>query len=471
MIRLVSGIAFILFSSLAAAAAYPPRVSPIERPYGVCAYYEGSANYCENNTAPLADAGVGLIREDFPWTSVEKERGVYTVTGKDTFLDSTERHGVWALIIFDYDNPLYPKITDNEPAFIEGFSNYAAAVARHLAGGGPPRGRRVIYEIWNEENGPWRVDPVPYVHLVAATARRVREVDPNALICSGGVAWVDRGYLQEIADAGIMEHVDFLGFHPYWRGLPENDLDQDIAWMRALIAAHNRTGRKIDVLSTECGYAVNPKEPLHYKDDLGRAVSLDQPHPVVQTEAMQAAYFARMMLAHIRNRVEGIVWFKQQDWQDDGWGLLRSDGSPRPAFEALRGLSRLLARNPKELLKPPFEVKASAPNVTCDSYWLAQARAPECGAGRRMLDGDRLVIALWTPTNAYVPRARPVDLTIASDRFGMPRMYDLLDPRHVGRLLRAQRVAGRLVIPNLAVGPMPVMLELRQNPRRSDGNG
>jgi hypothetical protein len=426
--------------AVAAAADYPPRISQIERPYGVCAYYEGSAEYCENNTAPLADAGIGLIREDFSWAGVEKEGGVYAVTGKDTFLDSTERPGVWALIIFDYDNPLYPKITENEAAFIEGFSSYAAAVARHL------RGRKVIYEIWNEENGPWRVDPGPYVRLVAATARKVREADPNALICSGGVAWVDRGYLQQIADAGVMDHIDFLGFHPYWRGLPENDLDADIAWMRSLIAAHNKTERKIDVLSTECGYAVNPKEPLQYKDELGRDVSLDHPHPVVQTEAMQAAYFARMMLAHIRNRVEGIVWFKQQDWQDDGWGLLRGDGSPRPAFEALRGLSALLKTNPKDLREPPFPVRPSDIGVTCDSY----------------LDGDRLVVALWTPTNAYIPRARPVDVSIASDDFGAPRIYDLLDPQHRGRPLRSQRATGELVIPNIGVGPMPVMLELQR---------
>lgn len=437
------GIAIVLVVlplAVAVAADYPPRISQIDRPYGVCAYYDGSAEYCENNTAPLADAGIGLIREDFSWASVEKERGVYAVTGKDTFLDSTERHGAWALMIFDYDNPLYPKITENEAAFIEGFSNYAAAVARHL------RGRKVVYEIWNEENGPWRVDPEPYVRLVAATARKVREADPAALICSGGVAWVDRGYLQEIADAGIMEHIDFLGFHPYWRGLPENDLDADIAWMRTLIAEHNRSVRSIDVLSTECGYAVNAKEPLRYKDDLNRDVSLDHPHPIVQTEAMQAAYFARMMLAHIRNRVEGIVWFKQQDWQDDGWGLLRGDGSPRPAFEALRGLGRLLTRNPKELAAPPFAVRVADTRVTCDSY----------------LDGDRLVIALWTPTNAYVPRTQPVDIVIESRDFHSPRLYDLLDPDHVGHLLRAQRGAEGLLITNVGVGPMPVMLELRR---------
>jgi hypothetical protein len=436
----ITAVAVLAFVNAAWAGGYPPLISDIERPYGVVAYYEGGAEYCENNTAPLAAAGIGLIREDFSWAAVEKEKGVYNVTGKDTFMDALQRHGVVALIIFDYDNPLYPKITENENAFVEAFSNYAAAVARHL------RGRTIIYEIWNEENGPWRVDPKAYVHLVAETARKVRAADPDAPICSGGVAWVDRGYLQEIADAGIMDHIDFLGFHPYWRGLPENELDEDIAWMRRLIAQHNPKGRAIDVLSTECGYAVNPKEPLHYKDDLGRDVSLDHPHPVVQTEAMQAAYLARMMLAHIRNRVEGIVWFKQQDWQDDGWGLLRGDGSPRPAFEALRGLSRLLTKNPKELREPAFAVTASGPGVTCDSY----------------VDGDRLAIALWTPTNAYVPRTQPVDVIIESRDFHMPRLYDLLDPDHVGRLLKAQRTAEGLLIPNIGVGPMPVVVELRR---------
>ena len=441
MIRIaIAVIAVSAFLSRASAGSYPPLISDIERPYGVVAYYEGSAEYCENNTAPLAAAGIGLIREDFSWASVEKEKGVYNVTGKDTFMDALQRHGVVALIIFDYDNPLYPKITENEDVFVDAFSDYAAAVARHL------RGRTVIYEIWNEENGPWRVDPKPYVHLVAETARKVREADPDAHICSGGVAWVDRGYLQEIADAGVMDHIDFLGFHPYWRGLPENELDEDIAWMRRLIAQHNPKGRVIDVLSTECGYAVNAKEPLHYKDDLGRDVSLDHPHPVVQTEAMQAVYFARMMLAHIRNRVEGIAWFKQQDWQDDGWGLLRGDGSPRPAFEALRGLSRLLTKNPKELREPAFAIKASGPGVTCDPY----------------IDGERLVIALWTPTNAYVPRTQPVDIIIESHDFQTPRLYDLLAPQHVGHLLKAERTANGLLIPNIGVGPMPVVVELRR---------
>lgn len=428
------------FAPGVAVGDYPPRINDIARPYGVCAYYEGSAEYCESNTARLARAGIGVVREDFPWTSVERERGVYEVTGKDRFLDSLERHGAWALLILDYDNPLYPKITEDEEAFVEAFGNYAAAVARHL------RGRQVIYEIWNEENGPWRIDPDAYVRLVAATARKVREADPGALICSGGVAWVDRGYLQEAARAGIMEHIDFLGFHPYWRGLPENQLDEDIAWMRRLVAEHNSAGRPVDVLSTECGYAVNPREPLRYTDDLGREVSLEQPHPTVQTEAMQAAYLARMMLAHLRNRVEAVVWFKQQDWQEDGWGLLRGDGSERPAFEALRGLSRLLDKNPKELRDPPFAVTVSVRGVTCDAY----------------LDGDRLIIALWTPTHAYLPRTEAVEVVVASDDFGAPRLYDLLDPEHRGQPLRSYLPGAEVVIPNIGVGPMPVLLELRR---------
>ncbi len=44
------------------------------------------------------------------------------------------------------------------------------------------------------------------------------------------------------------------------------------------------------------------------------------------------------------------------------------DEMHRPAFEALRGLSRLLTRNPKDLREPPFSVRASDDRVTCDAY-------------------------------------------------------------------------------------------------------
>src|SRR5687767_13147795 len=48
-----------------------------------------------------------IVRMDFFWGSIEKEKGVYDFSAYDRLMKSLDEHKVRALFILDYGNPLY----------------------------------------------------------------------------------------------------------------------------------------------------------------------------------------------------------------------------------------------------------------------------------------------------------------------------------------------------------------------------
>src|SRR5580704_11465637 len=93
----------------------------------------------------LAMAGFRWVRMDFDWASTEQQPGQYDFSAYDVLLANLEPHGIRALLILDYSNPLYdggfsPYDDEGRTAF----ANWAAAAARHFSG------RGVVWEIYNE---------------------------------------------------------------------------------------------------------------------------------------------------------------------------------------------------------------------------------------------------------------------------------------------------------------------------------
>src|SRR6188474_3526443 len=55
----------------------------------------------------LAEAGFKFVRMDLDWARTEPRRGVYDFAPYERLLDELDRHGIRALLILDYANPLY----------------------------------------------------------------------------------------------------------------------------------------------------------------------------------------------------------------------------------------------------------------------------------------------------------------------------------------------------------------------------
>ena len=182
-------------------------------PYGVNTFLEREVEDWkrEKTLQMMADAGIGWMKQLFPWTEIEPKRGRYwddkynqdSWEKYDRIVALAEKHGV--RVIARLDNvPEWARADGSNqqtpPTDVEDYANYVAAFVQHY------RGRVQYLQIWNEPNlkAEWggRLDPAGYARLLCRAYTRAKEVDPNVVILSAPLAQTleqgDRG-LDELA--------------------------------------------------------------------------------------------------------------------------------------------------------------------------------------------------------------------------------------------------------------------------------
>ncbi len=290
----------------------------------------------------IAAAGFRVVRMDFSWAATERQKGDYDWSAYDDLTAALEKRGLRAVYILDYSNGLYEgTVTSENPVTrrpqqdvaspqhrdsVAAFARWAAAAARHF------RGRRVLWEVWNEPNLTFwkpRPDAAQYATLCRATCRAVHEADPQATVVAPATSEVPTDFLDKLFAAGVLADLDAVSVHPYRPpDRPPETAAEDYRALRRLLAKYAPAGKKrLPVLSGEWGYSSYTKG--------------------VSPET-QAAYLARMQLANLLNGVPLSIWY---DWMDDGpdqkeaehnFGTVRQDLSPKPAYWAARTLTREL---------------------------------------------------------------------------------------------------------------------------------
>lgn len=287
--------------------------------------------------ARLAALGVRVVRLDFTWSLVERQRGRYDFAGYEPVINALSAGGIRPLCVLGYSNSLYETLPA-PPAMVIGphtdevrqaFARFAAAAAAHF------KGRGIIWEIWNEPDNVRFWSPVPspsgYMALVHATVPALRRADPGALLCGPGLAGfapqfpTSWAFLENCFSLGLPGLIDAISVHPYRRNEPES-VGTDFQRLHTLLARYaSRNKANMPLLCSEWGYS-------------GTWVTRDQ----------QAAYLTRLSLINIQNGLPISVWY---DWQDDGndprqqednFGLLTWNGQPKPAYAAAQTLVREL---------------------------------------------------------------------------------------------------------------------------------
>lgn len=224
-----------------------------------------------NPLEEMARSGFTLHRFMVDWESMEETKGTYDWGLQDALMKESERHGMRPVLFLAYGNPKYDKTSGPSPdngvhAVLtdegrEGFARWAGAVAARY------KGKRCIYEVWNEPNIKpfWPTpDPEAYVALVRAAAAAVRKADPKALIAGGALSPKDLGeefdlpFLTRCLELGMLEHVDIVSWHPYNLDSPEVVRGQ-IEELKGLIRKHAPKGKAVEPLCTEVGYSPPPE--------------------------------------------------------------------------------------------------------------------------------------------------------------------------------------------------------------------
>lgn len=397
---------------------------PAATPYGLVAF---SQNFVAGETLEertdsyrrLYRAGVRAIRLEINW-QVSEPKGAplhdYDFSWRDREVKAIRRAGLDVIGLLAYGHPDYSVLggVEDETPVAPGippfynlrseyfppddpmdFAGFARAAASYF-------GNEVIgWEIWNEQNGGWRFwppheDPAAYAELLCAAHQELKEVDRRTPVVFGGLFFpgVPPGIPGMSASqfvAAAYNHepelgrcYDAMAYHPYAYPFTAPEVEVPIRGsvlsaadqMRAVLKQHGDEDKPLWI--TEIGW------PTH---DVTYGVP----------EHKQAQYVARMQAASFAQGVPVLTWYTYGDFDDpsggasqEAWfGFFRTDGSPKPAFRALRTFHRHFRRS-------RFARDRSAELGLPEGELLSGGRGFALGFRRRDPNGRRTrITALW----------------------------------------------------------------------------
>ncbi|MEW5956457.1 MAG: cellulase family glycosylhydrolase [Chloroflexota bacterium] len=329
----------------AVAQAAPAVPTPPESTFGY------GVNIADLSLAYLVnDLGFKWAKGYVNWATVEPEPGELRWVDPDNVVKAFGDQQL-KILLRVHGSPAWTRPPgaplSHPPTNVADFAHFMTTLA------GRYKGRVAAYEIWNEPNlyyewGNLPPDPARYTQMLKAAYTAVKQVDPEALVISGGLATTGNGsltaagdlaFLQGMYDAGAQGYFDALGSHPYAYGLAPADTHPDGLSFDRVLAQHQVMEANGDYLTpiwiTELGWVLQ----THW--DLGEHATIGV------SEAEQAGYLAGAYTKAGQDWpfVQAIFLFNL-DFSTVSWypaaepmrwyAILNPDRTPRPAYTTLR---------------------------------------------------------------------------------------------------------------------------------------
>ncbi len=343
-------------------AVPPPAPSTTGLQYGFGAQVVGGQE--AQAIAGTQDAGFRWLRQQVRWCDVQPDK---TKPPDWTELDrmaSDAAAGGMDVLFSVVCAPSWAAVANGEFP-----QNPADAAAFFSAMASKFKGRVEAYEVWNEENfarevGPGNINAGSFVELLRAVYPAIKAADPSAIVVSGAptptgvndpnIAMDDLTYLSNMyayQNGVVKQFFDVLGAHPQGYGNPPeqtvanhtqpNFSNHPSFFFRRAEDYHGLMAQVGDgskpIWATETGYDSNPQAPAGY--EYARTI----------TEQQQADYLVRefnyvkanwpwMGVMFVWNlNFQAVVPPTDEKW---GFGVVRSDYSPRPAYVALENMGK-----------------------------------------------------------------------------------------------------------------------------------
>ena len=223
-----------------------------------------------------------------------------------------------------------------QPADPMAFAKFAAAVAARYAPVGV-----TDFEIWNEPNNVafWQPAPNPaaYTALLRAAYASIKAADPAAFVITGGLApESDDGtnlnaitFLTDMYADGAKGSFDALGYHPYsYPALPNtfefwsgwSQMSQTPTSIEGVLSANGDSGKPLWL--TEVG------APTSGPGGVGLAAQAEELTQAIADAKATSSVGALYIYTYEDSGSDPTT---NEDW----FGLLNADGSPKPAFAAV----------------------------------------------------------------------------------------------------------------------------------------
>jgi hypothetical protein len=277
----------------------------------------------------VAALGVRWLRFDAAWSEIEVSPGTYQWGDVDRVLAAARARGLSVVLILGssatWARPAgaewnYGPNTDDQRA---GFASFAAAAARRY------QGQAAAFEIWNEPNlpGSWAPSPDPdaYLRLLTAAYQAIHAADPGARVLTGGTGGGLTGidtitWYQRLYAAGLHSVCDGVAIHPY----PD-----------APVADSGEMGKakRIRTIMDGAGDTAKLLWGTETGAPTGGQPSVDEPHQSTLVGQLYDLWSAVP-------RTGPLLYYTLTDFggadREGHFGLLRADGTAKPAYDALR---------------------------------------------------------------------------------------------------------------------------------------
>jgi hypothetical protein len=330
-------------------------------PWGVASGAEWFSAYPIFNPL-LKQAGVRWLRGFYEWQTIQPRQGSWNFTLPDRLLKDAQANAIHLTGVLAYLAP-WASADGGTRRFpiknIQFWRDYVAGmVARYQSD-------IKYWEVWNEFNGSFAENGTPalYAELVREASLAAKRVDPSAKI-GLSVANFDVRFIDAAIKAGAGDHFDYICVHPYEilerlsdRGEPA--FLSMATTLRTMLQANHQPD-DIPLWITEVGAPA----PIN-RDDI--------------PDKVQAAQLAKAYLLAIASGFRRVFWFEARgpSYGNSGdLGLIRSDMTPRPSYDALSLLTRTLGPEPRP------------------AGWLELG---EGGYGFLFDTQDGTVLAAWSP--------------------------------------------------------------------------
>lgn len=397
-------------------------------PYGANFFLHLEAeNWKIERTLKMAsEAGLGWVKQQFPWESLEKAPGKfnddrYQISTWDKFdfiVDTAAKYGLQVIARLDRppDWAREPGTTPmSPPKDYAAYGRFVYQVAKHY--GGKVR----YYQIWNEPNlteewGGKPVDAKAYAELLKVAYEEIKRANPDAYVLSAPLAQTTErnqahmnevDFLDQMYAAGAKPYFDLLFANAYGFSLPPEDppnpgvLNFSRVLLQRQVMERHGDGAK-PVWFNEFGWNAPPEEIPAEAIKWGRVSEQQQAEYTVRAVAMARRDWA---WAGVFN-----IWF----FRHDGRSILPADAQFYFRMVDVGFTPRLLYREVKEAATP-LRVAAAGhyqetnPALTRLQGWRHAFDAAAEGGGVLVPDtpGDKVAITFSGSSISIVARTGP----------------------------------------------------------------
>ena len=323
-----------MLRSLVLALALLPAASALadDSPWGIALGAEWSGDYPKFNPL-LQEAGVTWVRYFPEWHSMQPERGKWSFDRADAFVASAKAHKIRIAGGFWYAAPWATTDGGTRRVPLKDMQDWRDYVKGMVA----RYGKDVSWwEVWNEFNGSFSEGGTPaiYAEMVREAYRTAKAVNPEVKV-GLSVANFDTGFLDATIKAGAAGHFDYVCVHPY-----EN--------LGALAEGGERSYLSMAGTLRQMLVANGQKEniPL-WITEFGMQSTIQ---PDAAADAKQAELLTKGYVLALAQGFDKIFWFEARGpayGKGTDHGIIRQDWSKRPAYDALRTLTKELGAEPK----------------------------------------------------------------------------------------------------------------------------